>query len=219
MTLIQNYTQLGNNLDESLGSIDGNLAVSNGGHLHIMAPFKVHGNVYVGTGASFKNDQGDNSNVDGSVFTNQDLTAAQNQIYSDSAAFAAFAPDRIFSTLNTAQSFTAPAGFAYVVNITNLTLNNANISFSGMGYLVLNISGNFSLTGTASILAIGGTPAGHIFVNYTGTGTMTTHVGDRIDGRIFIPNGSASLDGKFNGRIYSGAGLVTLLSGATVVSQ
>jgi hypothetical protein len=224
VTLIQNYTQFGANLDESLGSlgsptVQGNLGVSNNGKLHIAAPFNVYGNVYVGMGASYKNDKADGSNIHGSVFTNQNLTAAQNQIYSDSATFAAFAPDQTFTTLNTTQSFTAPAGFAYVVNITNLNLNNQNITFSGLGYLVLNISGSFSLTGTASILAVSGTPNNHIFVNYTGTGTMTTHVGDEIDGRIFIPRGSANLDGTFKGHIYSGQGLVTLLSGARVISQ
>jgi hypothetical protein len=79
--------------------------------------------------------------------------------------------------------------------------------------LVLNVSGSLSLVGTASILA---TNPSNVFINYTGTGAVNTHVGDTIDGFTFIPNGSATLDGGFVGGLYGGNGEITLMSGATL---
>lgn len=108
-----------------------------------------------------------------------------------------------------------------VVNLAGgLNLNNQNIQFTGAGYLVINISSSFSLTGTASILALGGADLTHIFINYTGTGTVNTHVGDTVDGYIFDPFANANLDGAYFGGLYGGTNnVITLLSQATITSE
>jgi hypothetical protein len=215
VSLITAYTEFGNQEAESLVTINGKVGVSSGGRLHVMAPSVINGDVAVASGATFQNDKADNTNIHGSILMNQNLTATQNQVASASTAFSALSADQTFSTLNSTQSFTAPAGTALVVDITNLTLNNANINFSGPGYLVLNVSGSFSLNGSAAILDSDPT---HVFDNYSGSSALQTKVGDTIDGYLLIPTANASLDGTFFGGLYAGTGTITLLSGAKVGS-
>ena len=217
--LLTPYAQFGNSEDESLVTIHGNVGISAGGTLHVFSPSQIYGDVFVDTNATLTDDQANFSNIHGTIHRNQNLAATQNQVFTASAKWDTFTPDQSFSNLNSTQNFTNNvAGTALVVDITNLSLNNANITFSGMGYLVLNVSGSFTLQGTAGILANGGTSPSHIFINYTGTSTLTTKVGDTIDGYLLVTKASATLDGGFVGGIYSGKGKVTLMSGATVSS-
>jgi hypothetical protein len=80
---------------------------------------------------------------------------------------------------------------------------------------VLNVSGSFSLGGPGGIID---TNASHVFVNYIGTSALQTHVGNTIDGYLFIPNANATLDGTFFGGLYAGTGTITLRSGAKMGS-
>jgi hypothetical protein len=212
ISLLSGYTEFGNAEMESLVTINGNVGVSSGGDLNLMAPSTINGNVYVSSGATFQHA----GTVSGSVFTGQDLAANQSQVFSASTTLGGLAPNYTFATLSTLQNFSATAGNVTVVNVGALNLNNVNINFTGSGYLVINVTGSFSMGGTAGILAADPT---HVFVNYTGTSTLNTHVGDSVDGYLFVPNAAGNLDGTFFGGLYGGDGALTLLSGATLRSQ
>lgn len=216
ISLLSSYTEFGNSEVESLVTVNGNVGVSQGGTLNLMGPSAIDGNVYVSTGATFDHV----GTVTGTIYTGQNLTANQQEVFTASSAYTALGsgvnhPDFTFATLNSSQSFSAAAGQVTVVNVGNLSLNNANINFSGAGYLVINVTGSFSLVGTAGILD---TDPSHVFVNYTGTGSINTHVGDTIDGYVFDPKGSGSLDGTWFGGLYGGDGTITLLSGCKLTA-
>jgi hypothetical protein len=213
--LLTGYAEFGNQEDESLVTINGNVGVSSNGTLHVFAPSVINGDVYIDAGATFHNDKSDNSNIHGTIFTGLDLSATQDQVFSASSGFSSLAADQSFGTLNSAQNFSATAGTAYVVDVGSLSLNNVSINFTGAGYLVLNVTNAFSLGGTAAIVASDPT---HVFVNYTGTSALQTHVGDSIDGYLFIPSADATLDGTFFGGLYGGEGTISLMSGAVVTN-
>ena len=212
-TLITSYAEFGGGLlDESLVTINGNVGVSSDGTVDLMAPSRINGNVYVNSGATLTGP----GTVHGTVFTHQSLGAVQSQIDSASSVLAGLAPNQTFSTLSTAQAFTVSAGNVHVVNVGTLNLNNANITLSGGGYLVINVSHGFDLTGTASILA---SNPSHVFINYDGTsGSFNTHVGDTVDGYVFDTTVMATLDGSWDGGLYGAQNEIELLSGATVTS-
>jgi hypothetical protein len=212
VSLLTPYAEFGNDLFESLVTINGRVGVSNGGTLTVMGPSVINGNVDVGIGATLTGP----GRINGTITQGLDLSAPQSQVFSASTFFSGLPADQTFSTLNSAQSFTAAPGTTRVVNVTNgLNLNNENISFSGGGDLVLNVGGPFNLVGSASILT---SDPSHVFINYTGTSGVQTHVGDIIDGFLFIPNatGTSNLDGTFLGGLYAGNGRVSLMSNATL---
>lgn len=209
VSLLAPYAEFGNQLVENLATVNGNVGVSNGGTLTVTAPSVINGNVNLGLGATLSR-QG---KITGTITTGLNLTATQNQVFSASSTLSGFSANQTFSTLNSAESFTAPAGTALVVDVGNLGLNNQNINFSGAGDLVLNVSGSFSLVGSASILS---SDPSHVFINYTGSSEVQTHVGDIIDGSLFIPKAGATLDGTFFGALYGGDHTITLMSGATL---
>ena len=215
INLLTPYAEFGNNLDESLVTINGNVGVSNGGTLTVMAPVVINGNVDVGTGATLK----PGGTIHGTITTGLNLAPQQAQVFTASSYFSGLAapPSQTFSTISSAESFSAAAGTTTVVDVTgSVNLNNANISFTGPGDLVLNVGGGISLVGSASILT---SDPSHVFINDTGTAGVNTHVGDTIDGLVFIPNGSATLDGTFNGGLYGGTQTITLMSGATLTTE
>ena len=220
ISLLRPYAEFGNQLDESIAAITGNVGVSAGGNLHVMETAIINGNVFVASGATFQNDRANNSNIAGTITTGQNLTATQNQVFSASSTLSTLSPDLTFSTLDSNQNFSAPAGTALVVDVTNLNLNGngangANISFSGAGDLVLNVSGSFNLGGTTGILT---SDPSHVFINYTGSSGLQTNVANIVDGNLFIPTANANLAGTFFGGLYTGTGLVTLTSGATLAA-
>jgi hypothetical protein len=215
VNLLTPYAEFGNDLFESLVTINGRVGVSNGGTLTVMAPSTINGNVDVGIGATHTGP----GTIHGTITTGLDLAATQQQVFSASSYFSGLTPNQTFSTLNSAQSFSAAPGTTTVVDVTNgLNLNNENITFSGGGDLVLNVSGPFNLVGSASILT---SDPSHVFINYTGTSGVQTHVGDTIDGLLFIANatGSSNLDGTFFGGIYGGTGRISLMSGAELTGM
>jgi hypothetical protein len=114
--LLMPYTEFGYQEDQSLVTINGNVSISSGGTLHVFSPSPINGDVGVASGAIFQDDKSNNSNVHGTIFTGQNLTATQSQVSSASSAFSGLAPDQTFSPLNSTQNFSAPSGTVLVVD-------------------------------------------------------------------------------------------------------
>lgn len=207
---LPNFAQLGNNLNENNGTIFGNVGVSDGGTISIGAPSTIEGNLFIATGAT----RSGPGAVTGTIFTNQNLSLEQSTVFTASLDLADLPPDQtVTGDQTTGLTIDVPAGQVYVLNLNGgLDLNNQNIVLTGGGNLVLNIGGTFSLTGSASILG----PPANVFVNYIGANTVNTHIGDTIDGQVFIPNAPATLDGVWNGGVFSGNLQVSLLSASTI---
>lgn len=207
---LPNFAQLGNDLNENDGDVYGNVGVSEGGTISIGAPSTINGDLYLATGAT----QSGPGAVTGTTFTGVSLSTEQSTVFTASADLANLTPDQVVSgDQTTGLSIDVAPGEVYVLNLNGgLDLNNQNITLTGGGDLVLNIGNTFSLTGSASIDG----PAQNIFVNYTGGNTVDTHVGDTVNGQVFIPNAPASLDGVWNGGVFSGNLEASLLSAGTI---
>src|SRR5215469_11309545 len=104
---LPNFGELGNQLNESQATINGNVGVTENGKLNLPALSTIQGNVDVANGATY-NDLG---HEDGSTFAGLDLTGDQNTVFSASEALDALTPDQIVSGNETsALSYNVPAG-------------------------------------------------------------------------------------------------------------
>src|SRR5215469_10759790 len=208
---LPNFAQLGNQITEHNATVNGNVGVSSGGTLDLDNPGTINGNVFVANGATF--DQV--GTVNGSVFTSQDLSSDQSTVFSASAGLGALpAVQTVSGDQTSSLSYNVPAGQVEVVDLNGgLDLKHTDdITLTGGGDLVLNISGSFTLQDSASIL---GNPA-DIFINYLGTSAVTSDENNLVDGQIFFPNASADLKSTFFGGIYSGDQNVELLANGTL---
>jgi hypothetical protein len=205
------FAQLGNQITEHNATVNGNVGISASGTLDLDNPGTINGNVSVANGATF--DQV--GTVNGSVFTGQDLSTEQSTVFSASAGLDALPAVQTVSGDQTSPlSYNVPAGEVEVVDLNGgLDLKHSDdITLTGGGDLVLNISGSFTLQGSASIL---GDPA-NIFINYLGTSPVTSDENNLVDGQIFLPNAGADLKSTFFGAIYSGDQNVELLANGTL---
>jgi hypothetical protein len=208
---LPNFAQLGNQITEHNATVNGNVGVSSGGLLDLDNPGTINGNVFVSSGATF--DQV--GTVNGSVFTGQDLSTDQSAVFSASAGLGALpAVQTVSGDQTSSLSYNVPVGQVEVVDLNGgLDLKHTDdITLTGGGDLVLNISGSFTLQDSASIL---GNPA-NIFINYLGTSAVTSDENNLVDGQIFFPNAEAELKSTFFGAIYSGDQNVELLANGTL---
>ncbi len=211
--LLTPYATFGNNYNDSLVTINGNSGISNNGTLALAAPSTINGNLYRGTNST----ESGPGHVTGTTFLNQDLTAAQNQVFTASTALRALTADQTLTNINSSMIFGIVNGIAdvYVVDVTGTI--TANVSFIGDpgDYFVLNVN-KMALTGSDAIGSLA--QASNTFVNLYGDGNLGTvaHIGNIIDGTILIPNATSATFHSENGAIYSGTGKITLMSGATV---
>ena len=211
---LANFAQLGNQITEHNATVNGNVGVSSGGLLDLDNPGTINGNVFQATGATVDL-AGD---LNGSLFTGQNLTTDQATVFSASAGLNALPAVQDISADQTSPlSFDVPAGQVEVVDLNGgLDLKHSDdITLTGGGDLVLNISGSFTLQDQASIL--GG--ASNIFINYLGTAAVTSDENNIVDGQIFIPNAEADLKSTFFGAIYSGDQNVELLANGTLNAE
>ena len=208
---LNTFAEVGNQLDVNQSTVNGDLGVFSGGKLTLTksSKTKINGDIFAATNVTFIR----MSAFNGIVFSNQDLSSEQSDVFSDSSTLAGLAPDVTLSKAQTkALSFDVSTGQVEVVDLNGgLSLNNKNITLTGGGDLVLNIKGSFSLNGTAGIL---GNPD-DIFINFEGTRTIASRAHDTIDGLVFDPNAAASLGGTVDGGVFGGGKQITL-SGATL---
>ncbi len=136
-------------------------------------------------------------------------------------------PDYTFSGISSATTVNAVTGTdangytnLTVVNINgSISLNNASLTLTGTAsdVFVVNVTGNtVSFVGTGGLMLSGGVTPNHVLYNFTGSGTIASHVGNEFYGTLLAPGFSYNLDGSFVGEIIGGGSSITLLSNATV---
>lgn len=225
-----NYTVLGltgTTLDFSNTTVTGSVGASAGGTLDMMAPSKIVGQAFLDPTASLSGFS-DSAHITGGI-TVQSMSTAVSDSLNAYQTYTSLAPSQTFSSgISTATTITGSGGVDVISITGNIDLNNANLKLAGgpNDVFVLNVTGNISLVGTASIIGSGVSP-NQILIDMDNLAanpsshptTVTTHVGDVIDGTVLAPYSTGNLDGQFNGRLIFGGSDLSLLSGVTVNGQ
>jgi hypothetical protein len=212
--------QGGNTVVNSLVTINGNEGAVYASSIQNNAPSTVTGNVYV----DFTSQYSGPGTIGGSLITDSAQMggsgAVQSIINSTISLLNGFSYGASLGNINS--SFALNAGGAFnEFQLGGINLNNANLVINGgaNSYVVILVTGNMSLTGTASILLSGGITADHVLFYFNNPkASINTHVGDVLNGIFLAPTATMVLDGTWNGEIISG-GNVTLQSGMTVNNQ
>jgi hypothetical protein len=216
------YTTFGNDTFLNLATINGNAGISANGTFKMSAPSVINGRLDEDSGVTNSIDSG--ATITGGIHMGVDLSAAQALVFSASTTLAGLTPSTTLGAVNVPAggvSFGSLDGIAdvNVINMTSLTSGNGNISLVGDpgDFWVLNISGALSLTGSAAIGSL--SQASHTFINLddnsgTDLGTVA-HINNVINGMVLIPFDDATFH-SMNGATWSGNGMITFMSGATI---
>jgi hypothetical protein len=197
--------------------IYGNVGVGPGADLKLMAPTTVYGNIYLDATATESASAG---TYTGTKYTGLNLVPAVQYVLLLSSTSAGMTPTATYGAVNSDLTINGNGG-VNVIDISSIDLNNFNLTLNGgvNDLFYINVASSVTLTGTASIIETGGAGPLNVLLNVLGTGTsVSTHVGDQINGIILDPQGSVNLDGTFNGQIIAGGVQLGLLSGAVVNS-
>ena len=197
-------------LNNSLVTINGNQGVGFGGRVINMAPSSVNGNVF-----QYQNGQyGGPGHLGGSLSTN---AALLNQNYNDAMAAARLAaslsPTQTFGSISSATTIHGNGGLN-VININGNITNSITLNGTANDIFIINVTGTLALTGSTALGMSGGVGDANILYNFTGSGTITTHVNNMVHGTLLAPNYDFILH-SLNGRIIGGQN-ITLMSGAKV---
>jgi hypothetical protein len=204
---------VGTQITNSNVTVNGNEGVSAGGKLTNMAPSTITGNVYEYASGEYAGP----GKLFGSVVIDATLLPeADADALSAASLAAALAPNQTFSTISSATTVTGNGGLN-VIAINGDIKNSLILTGTASDVFIVNVSGSLSLGGSATLGLAGGVTADHVLYNFTGaSGTISTHVGNVLNGTLLAPKYSFSLDGVFNGEIIGGGKSITLLSGARV---
>lgn len=207
-----------NQLNVSLATVNGDVGIAKSGNVGNAAPSVINGDVYEYNSGQYSGP----GTLNGSISTDPSmlLTNYNGAVQAAQDAAAAVANSGIYSGLSTATTITGANGLNVVDINGNINLNNANLTLSGSSsqYFIINVTGNMTLTGSASLLLSGGLSASHVLYNFEGSkATIDTHVNDTVNGILLAAskNSSMTLDGKFNGELI-GAGMIQLMSGLVI---
>jgi sugar lactone lactonase YvrE len=180
----------------SSGTDYGNVAVAAGATLQLQAPSTINGNLYVASGASVSGP----GKVNGTRYTNQNLSAARSDALSASAQAAALASNVTFTNVTANQTVNGISGVNVVKITGSINLNNASLTLNGPSdaYFVVNVAGSITLGGSGGIVVGGGMPGSHLLINMTGSGSnlLNTHIGNVIQGTLLGPNAGGTLEGS-----------------------
>jgi choice-of-anchor A domain-containing protein len=168
-------------------TINGNIGIGNGANLNNSDPATVtKGNIFVSTGATFST----GGTVNGSTFTNQNLSQARTDALSLSTSAAGLSNTGTISNPNTTQTI-APGVYSF----TSLQLNNNNAwTLSGAGSYIFNISTSLSVDHFTMNLTNGAT-ASQVLFNFTGTTALSLTNGSVLAGIILAPNAAINFNG------------------------
>src|SRR5438876_11040199 len=141
-------------VDLSNAQIHGTVWVGPHGDLKLEAPSTIYGNAFFDTTATESISAG---KITGKVFTNLYLAPAVFAARWASATVALFPPTLTLGNVTNALTINGNGG-TNVINIASLNLNNANLTLKGGSndLFFINITGGFSLNGTAQIVEAGG---------------------------------------------------------------
>ena len=197
-------------LNNSLVTINGNQGVGFGGRIINMAPSAVNGNVFQYQAGQY----GGPGHLGGSITTSGVLL---NQAFADAMTAARLAaslsPTQTFGSITQATTINGNGGLN-VININGDITTTLILNGSASDIFIVNVTGTLSLTGSTVLGVAGGVSGNNVLYNFTGSGTITTHVNNMVNGTLLAPNYDFILH-SLNGRIIGGQN-ITLMSGATV---
>jgi hypothetical protein len=197
-------------LNNSLVTINGNQGVGFGGRIINMAPSAVNGNVFQYQAGQY----GGPGHLGGSISTSGVLL---NQAFADAMTAARLAaslsPTQTFGGISRATTINGNGGLN-VININGDITTTLILNGSASDIFIVNVTGTLSLTGSTVLGVAGGVSGNNVLYNFTGSGTITTHVNNMVNGTLLAPNYDYILH-SLNGRIIGGQN-ITLMSGATV---
>jgi hypothetical protein len=179
-----------------------------------MAPSTVHGTIYKDPTATVSGPGG----IDGGVVT-QDLHQAMADALNASTAFKNMAATQIFSSISAATTILGNGGTNVISLSGGIKLggsNNLTLTGGANDKFIFNIQGGLSMDGSARVVLSGGVIAENVVFNFVGSGgSLTTHVGNLIQGIVLAPDRDITFHGAF-GEIIGGGKKLTLMSGAVV---
>jgi hypothetical protein len=207
----------GNTVLNSLVTINGNEGAVSASTIQNNAPSTVTGDVYVDFASQYTGP----GTIGGSLITDAALMGSngtvQTTVNGIISALNGFSYGPSLGNITTTTTLNA-AGAFNEFQLGSINLNNQNLVINGSAnsYVVVLVTGNMSLVGTASILLTGGITADHVLFYFnSSSGSISTNVGDVLNGIFLAPNSTMILDGVWNGEIIGG-GNITLQSGMTV---
>jgi hypothetical protein len=193
--------------------ITGNEGVSQGGKLNNMAPSTITGNAveYAAGQYSGPGKLGGSLIIDPST-----IGSADSDALAAAAQASALVPTVTFGTISSPQTLTGNGG-ENVIQVNGDIKSTLILNGTANDVFIVNVTGSVSLGGSTTLGLAGGVTADHVLYNFTGaSGSISTHVGNVLNGTLLAPKYSMSLDGVFNGEIIAGGKSITLLSGAKV---
>jgi hypothetical protein len=194
------------------GLINGNVAIAQNGAYSFAGSVVIGGTTYMASGVT--------GSTSGSVvkggFVSQNLSTAVSDARAAAAAAAALTatgsvPGNSINVTNPRQSvtFTGSAG-QNVLKLTNINLSNGTFTINGTSAqtFIIDVSGNFKMSGLAGILLSGGVTANHVLFNITGTGQAVSLGGTSVvNGTLLALSRSFSLQNEvLNGEIIGAFG-------------
>lgn len=209
----------GGNIVLSAVTVHGNVGDVQGGTISNMAPSSITGNVDIFTSSQYSGpgSLGGSKNINAALMgSSGSVQTAVNNAISTIGGYTNW--QNVSVATNANNVFNAGGTLTELRINGDINLNNFNITLNGGAtqYIVVNVTGNLALTGTASLLLSGGITPDHVIYYFNNAGcTFNTHVGDTVSGIMLGPSCAMTLDGTWNGELISGDG-ISLLSNANV---
>jgi len=213
----------GTAINASNVTINGSVGVSHLSTLSNMAPSTINGTVYYQDAGSVSGP----GHFNGTPATfQQSMTQAVTDAFNANTQNALLpATQTVSGNITTGTTFFGNGGLNVIDVNGGISLNNNNITLHGSAsdVFVVNVTGDLSLTGTASLL-LDGVATSHVLYNFTGGtsahhGSFDTHVGDVVYGTMLAPFYDMNLDGTWHGELIGGPLSIGLLSGAIVTED
>jgi choice-of-anchor A domain-containing protein len=203
----------GTQVTDLVATVKGNEGVSQGGQLTSVLA-SVGGNVVEAATGQYG---GLLSSVKGKISVDSALMAnAGNDALAASSQAAALTPTQTFTSIDRATTVNGNGGLNVIAINGNLR-GSLTLSGGASDVFVVNVSGDASLIGGATLKLAGGVTADHVLYNFTGNGgSVTLLVAGAVRGTLLAPREDVTLLGNFVGEVVGGGRGLTLLPGTTV---
>lgn len=196
-----------------ISTVKGNVGISQGGRFWNFAPGSVAGSV---TEFASKEYFG-NGKVGGTVSVNPTLlTQADSDAQAASSQAAALTATQTFGTITRPTTITGNGGLN-VIAIKGDINNPLTLKGTASDVFVINVSGDATLFGRATLGLSGGVTANHVLYNFTANkGLVDIETPAAVSGTLLAPHESIRLDATVNGEVIAGGNFLTLLPGTKV---
>lgn len=201
----------GTYMDLSNTTLTGNIAICKNGSLRLSSPTTVNGNVYMSTNTTYTL----NGILNGNLYLNQDLSQLKTDALDAYNAYRTMLPSATYTTWNNSLTINGTNGLN-VISVASVNLSSSQVVTLKGGpnaSFVINVSGGFTMGGSAKIIGGGNVNGSRIFINVIGSGSdVTSHINNFIDGTVIAPSRNVSLH-NVNGQVIAGGASLEARSG------